>query len=225
MTYNFHHSQNSSYTCSVQYIGEKIRKVEMNFPEVKEISLARFLGCIHADIDETINALAGIGFVLLKEDVPNQVIGTNIPPTVNYCGIWVDEYQRQYSKKYIIREKEARNLKDLALEKNEFSCLVKFFFECTINDVWFAKTKDITTFVNNINEIRRLQSMPKEIIKQKFPNYWTKQEELKYNGTELTAYWTHLRSLGWRKVGTIWEAPENSPAKLSQNLHDKFTLK
>lgn len=225
MIYNFQHTQDSSYACSLQYIGDKIKKIEMDFPISKEQSLVNFLGCIHTDIEKTINALAGIGFVLLNEDVPNEIRDAkNIVPTINYCGIWVDAYKDKYQIKYIIKPKEAQSLKDLALEKNEFIYLIRFFFEC---DAWFAKTKDITTFVNNINEIRRLQNVPKEVTKHKFPNYWTKAEEQKYDGTQLTDYWNHLRSLGWtyHSHSKSWEAPDNSIDRISQNLHNKFTLK
>jgi hypothetical protein len=222
MLYKFIHAKNSRYACTLQYVGDKFKKLEMEFPTSNELSLTNFLSCIHFDIDETIQALAGIGFMLMNEDLPNQVIGvTNIPPTINYCGIWVDSYYKKWQIKYIIKPKEAKILKELALEKEEFIYLIKFFFD---SDAWFAKTKDITSFVTHINEIRRLQTVPKEVTKQKFPNYWTKQEEQKYAGTELTEYWTHLRSLGWKKEGTIWEAPAKSFEKVAQNLHNKFNL-
>lgn len=227
MLYKFVHAKNSRYACTLQYVGDKFKKIEMEFPKSDELSLTKFLNCIHFDIDETINALADIGFILINEDLPNQVIGvTNIPPTINYCGIWVDAYKAKWQLKYIVKPKEAKILKELALEKEEFIYLIKFFFDCTINEAWFSKTKDITTFANNINEIRRLQSVPKEAIKQKYPNYWSKQEELKYAGNDLVEYWKHLRNLGWKVIKvnrvSVWTAPDQSIDKVAQNLNDKL---
>ena len=44
-----------------------------------------------------------VPFILINEDLPNQVIGvTNIPPTINYCGIWVDAYKDKWQIKYIM---------------------------------------------------------------------------------------------------------------------------
>ncbi len=225
MLYKFIHAKNNLYTCTLQYVGDKFKKLETEFPKSDELSLTKFLGCIHFDVEETIQALAEIGFLLVNEDIPNQVINIkNIPPTINYCAIWVDRYYKKWNIKYIIKPKEGKILKELALEKEEFIYLIEFFFDCTTVDAWFAKTKDITTFANNINEIRRLQNVPKETTKQKFPNYWSRQEELKYAGNDLVQYWTHLRSLGWKKEGNTWEAPTKSIDKIAQELQNKFKM-
>ncbi|MCG9911864.1 MAG: hypothetical protein MH137_11235 [Flavobacteriales bacterium] len=68
--------------------------------------------------------------------------------------------------------------------------LLKVYFETT---EWWAKTKSVTNYYKNLNEIRRIAAVGNN---PKFPNGWDKSFAAKLTPQQLPEYFRHLREIG-----------------------------
>ena len=76
--------------------------------------------------------------------------------------------------------------------------LIVAFFSC---NEWFAKTKTITTLVKYAKEVKALTDKPTaQQPNNKYPDYYDKKFEANCKSSELSEYWRHLRSIGWKVV-------------------------
>lgn len=68
--------------------------------------------------------------------------------------------------------------------------LLKVYFETT---EWWAKTKSVTNYFKNLNEIRRIALVGGS---PKYPNSWDKTYASRLSPQQLTEYFAHMRSIG-----------------------------
>lgn len=113
-----------------------------------------------------------------------------------FCAI----YQQELGVKYQVRKGDAMAIG--LIEVNED--LLHLYFRNT--EWWGKQPKGIANLSRNYNALLQLRDAPKkEAGKSKFPDDWSAEYERKLSPKDLSAYWAHLRSKGWKakKNGSI----------------------
>jgi predicted 3-demethylubiquinone-9 3-methyltransferase (glyoxalase superfamily) len=212
MKFTFRNRVNAGYTFTLTYIKGRLINIEFSL-----ICDRKQLTALMSKIDPQDITATKKELELFWEEIKEA------PKKFNVAAAWCNLYQDRYKIAYKMNDRQAGMLNTLGDIQHEFLELVKFFFGL---EEWWAKTKDVATFVKYINEIRRLQATPKveEKQKPKFPLEYNKAFEATLTGQDLSEYWKHLRDNGWQKTQHGWQKiHQHEGEKAVYDLAKKFT--